>query len=49
MTEAEKELRAKIAAEIDECYGSLGPYGMVQELVRTGKSPPKVTLKKRKK
>lgn len=36
MTDAEKELREKIAAEIDECYGSLGPYGMVQQLVRTG-------------
>ncbi|MFG6501550.1 hypothetical protein [Sulfitobacter sp. 1A15106] len=48
MTEAERELRDKIATEIAECYGSLGPYGMVQQLVRTGEPPPKVTLKKRK-
>lgn len=37
MTEAEKELRAQIAKEIAEKYGSLSPYKSVQDFVRKGK------------
>lgn len=39
MSEAEKELRDRIALEIAAKFGSLSPYKGVQDFVRRGPDP----------